>query len=204
MREFTVRATGAIFVATALHAIAMGTCCPPSHPSRRPEPLMTICVDQTEFIVTSCATAAPTRPTVGHQRAGLHARAASLRGEMPPVLNPRSRAGRLGATAEALRPNSGTAPWTASGCSGPCAPGPAVRDRHSVPGRRDPADLPRVTAAREGRQRGGSSGASTRSAPGRSPPSRSCSRWSPRGASRTSPGPDRRVALVPACERIAR
>jgi hypothetical protein len=52
MREFTVKATGAIFVATALHAIAVGNMLPAFHTNRGTiEPLMTICVDQTEFIV---------------------------------------------------------------------------------------------------------------------------------------------------------
>jgi len=52
MREYTVRATGAVFVATALHAIAVGNMLPAFHTHRgAPEPLMTICVDQTEFIV---------------------------------------------------------------------------------------------------------------------------------------------------------
>jgi lysine-ketoglutarate reductase/saccharopine dehydrogenase-like protein (TIGR00300 family) len=52
MREYTVRATGAIFIATALHAIAVGNMLPAFHTHRgSPEPLMTICVDQTEFIV---------------------------------------------------------------------------------------------------------------------------------------------------------
>jgi hypothetical protein len=53
MREFTVRATGAIFVATALHAIAVGNMLPAYHTHRDgvPTPLMTICVDQTEFVV---------------------------------------------------------------------------------------------------------------------------------------------------------
>jgi lysine-ketoglutarate reductase/saccharopine dehydrogenase-like protein (TIGR00300 family) len=53
MREHTARATGAIFVATALHAIAVGNMLPSFHTHRgRPEPLMTICVDQTEFVVS--------------------------------------------------------------------------------------------------------------------------------------------------------
>jgi lysine-ketoglutarate reductase/saccharopine dehydrogenase-like protein (TIGR00300 family) len=53
MREHTVKATGAIFVATALHAIAVGNMLPAFHAHRgAPEPLMTICVDQTEFVVT--------------------------------------------------------------------------------------------------------------------------------------------------------
>jgi lysine-ketoglutarate reductase/saccharopine dehydrogenase-like protein (TIGR00300 family) len=53
MREHTVRATGAIFVATALHAIAVGNMLPAFHTHRGSiEPLMTICVDQTEFVVT--------------------------------------------------------------------------------------------------------------------------------------------------------
>jgi hypothetical protein len=52
MREHTVRATGAIFIATALHAIAVGNMLPAFHTHRGPpEPLMTICVDQTEFVV---------------------------------------------------------------------------------------------------------------------------------------------------------
>jgi lysine-ketoglutarate reductase/saccharopine dehydrogenase-like protein (TIGR00300 family) len=53
MREHTVRATGAIFIATALHAIAVGNMLPAFHTHRGSiEPLMTICVDQTEFVVT--------------------------------------------------------------------------------------------------------------------------------------------------------
>ncbi len=54
MREHTVRATGAVFVATALHAIAVGNMLPAFHTHNgdgHPEPLMTICVDQTEFVV---------------------------------------------------------------------------------------------------------------------------------------------------------
>ena len=54
MREHTVKATGAVFVATALHAIAVGNMLPAFHTHTadgRPEPLMTICVDQTEFVV---------------------------------------------------------------------------------------------------------------------------------------------------------
>jgi lysine-ketoglutarate reductase/saccharopine dehydrogenase-like protein (TIGR00300 family) len=52
MREHTVRATGAIFVATALHAIAVGNMLPAFYLSDGvPVPLMTICVDQTEFVV---------------------------------------------------------------------------------------------------------------------------------------------------------
>lgn len=53
MRLHTVKATGAIFVATALHAIAVGNMLPAFHTHRGTiEPLMTICVDQTEFVVT--------------------------------------------------------------------------------------------------------------------------------------------------------
>ncbi|HEX7023940.1 MAG TPA: hypothetical protein VF187_03895 [Gemmatimonadales bacterium] len=53
MRDHTVRATGAIFVATALHAIAVGNLLPSYHTHRGgPEPLLTICVDQTEFVVS--------------------------------------------------------------------------------------------------------------------------------------------------------
>ncbi|HEU5049570.1 MAG TPA: hypothetical protein VFU00_04540 [Gemmatimonadales bacterium] len=52
MREHTVLATGAVFIATALHAIAVGNMLPAFHTRRgAPEPLMTICVDQTEFVV---------------------------------------------------------------------------------------------------------------------------------------------------------
>ncbi|HXU44155.1 MAG TPA: hypothetical protein VN783_01410 [Thermoanaerobaculia bacterium] len=53
MREHTVRATGAIFVATALHAIAVGNMLPAyhTHSGGVPTDLMTICVDQTEFVV---------------------------------------------------------------------------------------------------------------------------------------------------------
>ncbi|HEY3012029.1 MAG TPA: hypothetical protein VGJ36_04720 [Gemmatimonadales bacterium] len=52
MREHTVKATGAIFVATALHAIAVGNMLPAFYLCDGvPLPLMTICVDQTEFVV---------------------------------------------------------------------------------------------------------------------------------------------------------
>ncbi|HUF36207.1 MAG TPA: hypothetical protein VMN37_09665 [Gemmatimonadales bacterium] len=52
MREITVKATGAIFVATALHAIAVGNMLPAFYLcDGGPVPLMTICVDQTEFVV---------------------------------------------------------------------------------------------------------------------------------------------------------
>ena len=52
MREHTVKATGAIFIATALHAIAVGNMLPAFHLDHgHPTPLMTICVDQTEFVV---------------------------------------------------------------------------------------------------------------------------------------------------------
>lgn len=53
MREQTVKATGAIFVATALHAIAVGNMLPAyhTHYDGVPTDLMTICVDQTEFVV---------------------------------------------------------------------------------------------------------------------------------------------------------
>lgn len=53
MRSHTVRATGAVFVATALHAIAVGNMLPSFHTHRGgPEPLLTLCVDQTEFVVS--------------------------------------------------------------------------------------------------------------------------------------------------------
>jgi len=52
MRELTVRATGAIFIATALHAIAVGNMLPAYYlDDGVPTPLLTICVDQTEFVV---------------------------------------------------------------------------------------------------------------------------------------------------------
>jgi lysine-ketoglutarate reductase/saccharopine dehydrogenase-like protein (TIGR00300 family) len=52
MREHTVKATGAVFVATALHAIAVGNMLPAFYQCDGiPVPLMTICVDQTEFVV---------------------------------------------------------------------------------------------------------------------------------------------------------
>ena len=54
MREHTVRATGAILIASALHAIAVGNMLPAYHTHYEgvPTPLMTICVDQTEFVVS--------------------------------------------------------------------------------------------------------------------------------------------------------
>jgi lysine-ketoglutarate reductase/saccharopine dehydrogenase-like protein (TIGR00300 family) len=52
MRVHTTRATGAVLVATALHAIAVGNMLPAFHLRNGvPTPLMTICVDQTEFVV---------------------------------------------------------------------------------------------------------------------------------------------------------
>jgi lysine-ketoglutarate reductase/saccharopine dehydrogenase-like protein (TIGR00300 family) len=52
MREHTSRATGAVLIATALHAIAVGNQLPAFHTHRgEVEPLLTICVDQTEFVV---------------------------------------------------------------------------------------------------------------------------------------------------------
>jgi lysine-ketoglutarate reductase/saccharopine dehydrogenase-like protein (TIGR00300 family) len=53
MREHTVKATGAILIASALHAIAVGNMLPAyhTHYGGVPTPLMTICVDQTEFVV---------------------------------------------------------------------------------------------------------------------------------------------------------
>ena len=55
MRSHTATATFAIFVATALHAIAVGNMLPAFVDSGVTEdirPLTTICVDQTEFVVT--------------------------------------------------------------------------------------------------------------------------------------------------------
>jgi lysine-ketoglutarate reductase/saccharopine dehydrogenase-like protein (TIGR00300 family) len=54
MRAHTARATCAVFVATALHAIAVGNMLPAFVDSPQLEdirPLATICVDQTEFVV---------------------------------------------------------------------------------------------------------------------------------------------------------
>jgi lysine-ketoglutarate reductase/saccharopine dehydrogenase-like protein (TIGR00300 family) len=54
MREIAARATFAVFVATALHAIAVGNMLPAFVDATQPEdirPLTTICVDQTEFVV---------------------------------------------------------------------------------------------------------------------------------------------------------
>jgi lysine-ketoglutarate reductase/saccharopine dehydrogenase-like protein (TIGR00300 family) len=53
MREHTVRATGAVLIASALHAIAVGNMLPAYHTHYEGVlmPLMTVCVDQTEFVV---------------------------------------------------------------------------------------------------------------------------------------------------------
>jgi hypothetical protein len=54
MRAITAQATFAVFVATALHAIAVGNMLPAFVDAPNPEdvrPLTTICVDQTEFVV---------------------------------------------------------------------------------------------------------------------------------------------------------
>jgi hypothetical protein len=54
MRAVTATATFAVFVATALHAIAVGNMLPAFVDAPEPEqvrPLTTICVDQTEFVV---------------------------------------------------------------------------------------------------------------------------------------------------------
>lgn len=53
MREHAVKATGAVMVATALHAIAVGNMLPAFYldAAGEPTPLMTICVDQEEFVV---------------------------------------------------------------------------------------------------------------------------------------------------------
>lgn len=54
MREVTAKATFAVFVATALHAIAVGNMLPAFVDAPAPgdvRPLTTICVDQTEFVV---------------------------------------------------------------------------------------------------------------------------------------------------------
>jgi lysine-ketoglutarate reductase/saccharopine dehydrogenase-like protein (TIGR00300 family) len=55
MRAHTAQATFAVFVATALHAIAVGNMLPAFVDAPSPDgvrPLTTICVDQTEFVVT--------------------------------------------------------------------------------------------------------------------------------------------------------
>jgi len=54
MRAITSEATFAIFVATALHAIAVGNMLPAFVDAATPDgvrPLTTVCVDQTEFVV---------------------------------------------------------------------------------------------------------------------------------------------------------
>ncbi|MGH7671978.1 MAG: hypothetical protein ACREMC_03695 [Gemmatimonadales bacterium] len=54
MRAVTAQATFAVFVATALHAIAVGNMLPAFVDSPSPDevrPLTTVCVDQTEFVV---------------------------------------------------------------------------------------------------------------------------------------------------------
>ncbi len=54
MRALTVKATFAVFIATALHAIAVGNMLPAFVDAPNPadiRPLTTICVDQTEFVV---------------------------------------------------------------------------------------------------------------------------------------------------------
>jgi lysine-ketoglutarate reductase/saccharopine dehydrogenase-like protein (TIGR00300 family) len=54
MRSYTATATFAVFVATALHAIAVGNMLPAFVDAPTPDgvrPLTTICVDQTEFVV---------------------------------------------------------------------------------------------------------------------------------------------------------
>ena len=54
MRDITVQATFAVFVATALHAIAVGNMLPAFVDAATPDgvrPLTTVCVDQTEFVV---------------------------------------------------------------------------------------------------------------------------------------------------------
>ncbi|MBX7115929.1 MAG: hypothetical protein K1X64_16490 [Myxococcaceae bacterium] len=54
MRVHTQKATGAVLVATALHAIAIGNQLPAfySTPHGSLHPLLTVCVDQTEFVVS--------------------------------------------------------------------------------------------------------------------------------------------------------
>ena len=54
MRAVTSEATFAVFVATALHAIAVGNMLPAFVDAATPDgvrPLTTVCVDQTEFVV---------------------------------------------------------------------------------------------------------------------------------------------------------
>jgi lysine-ketoglutarate reductase/saccharopine dehydrogenase-like protein (TIGR00300 family) len=54
MRQYTAKTTFAVFVATALHAIAVGNMLPAFVDAPTPDdlrPLTTICVDQTEFVV---------------------------------------------------------------------------------------------------------------------------------------------------------
>ena len=52
MRGHAERATGAVMIASALHSIAFGNMLPAFHTRRGfPEPLVTVAVDQTEFVV---------------------------------------------------------------------------------------------------------------------------------------------------------
>jgi lysine-ketoglutarate reductase/saccharopine dehydrogenase-like protein (TIGR00300 family) len=52
MRDQTAMATGAVMIASALHAIACGNQLPSFHAHRGEiEPMLTVCVDQTEFVV---------------------------------------------------------------------------------------------------------------------------------------------------------
>ena len=54
MRKHTSRATLVVMVATALHSIAVGNMLPTYYLNEKgiPEELVTICVDQTEFLVS--------------------------------------------------------------------------------------------------------------------------------------------------------
>lgn len=54
MRAHTQKATGAVLIATALHAIAIGNQLPAFYTAANGElhPLLTVCVDQTEFVVS--------------------------------------------------------------------------------------------------------------------------------------------------------
>src|SRR5437879_8595638 len=76
MRQFTAQATFAVFVATALHAIAVGNMLPSFVDAPTPDelrPLTTICVDQTEFVVTKL------RDRGTHQAYGVVTNAQDLR-----------------------------------------------------------------------------------------------------------------------------
>ena len=159
MREHTVKATGAIFVATALHAIAVGNMLPAFYlGDGAPAPLMTICVDQTEFVVNKL------KDRGTHQAYGVVTNAQDFmhvlrfyteRWEQG-ARRDRRRAGwaRLAAAvAEQCRPRR----WTASGSSARCGTRAGSGARRCSPG--SDGDRRRIYTARymlaiKGKERG--------------------------------------------------